>query len=121
MRDIDAQRPARVLGTAVPHAQVWLLPRGSTFTSTRPALAALYDTLVHWFNQDWTAILRTPMIFEAEYGTVHFCRTDHQQEYTKRTGLGKQKAKTFRINQKKTAAFPCRLKGDSPLRQNLWG
>jgi hypothetical protein len=28
------------------------------------------ETLVHWFNQDWTAILGTPhpMIFEAEYG-----------------------------------------------------
>jgi hypothetical protein len=70
MPDIHANA-AKVLGTAVPQTQVWLLPRGSTLTSTRPALSALYETLVHWSNQDGTAILRTPhpMIFEAEYGT----------------------------------------------------
>src|SRR5215471_11515707 len=41
----SCQRSARVLGTKAPHTHLWLVPRGSTFTNTRPALAALYDSL----------------------------------------------------------------------------
>jgi hypothetical protein len=33
------------LGTAVPHTHVWLLQHGSTFTSTRPALSALFGVI----------------------------------------------------------------------------
>src|SRR2546429_3579249 len=40
----SCQRSARVLGTAAPHTHTWLVPRGSTFTSSRPALAALYQS-----------------------------------------------------------------------------
>src|SRR5437016_8458117 len=39
----SCQRSASVLGTAAPHTHTWLVPRGSTFTSSRPALAALYQ------------------------------------------------------------------------------
>jgi hypothetical protein len=85
----------------------WLVPRGSTLTSTRPALSALYETLVHWFNQDWTTILRTPMIFGAEYATCIFAALTHQQEYTKHTRLRQTKSEYTK-------------KDRIPLRQNLW-
>jgi hypothetical protein len=63
------------------------------FTSTGPALSALYETLVHWFNQD---CLNTAPAFLMGVLT-------HQQEYTKNTGSRQTKSES-RINQKKKAA-----------------
>ena len=37
------QRSASVLGTAAPHTHTRLVPRGSTVTSSRPALAAVQE------------------------------------------------------------------------------
>jgi hypothetical protein len=69
----SCQRSAGVLGRPFRLPRFGWFRAESTLTSTRPALSALYQTLVHWFNQDGTAILPTPhpMIFEAEYGNLH--------------------------------------------------
>src|SRR5882757_2440881 len=40
----SCQRSASVLGTAAPHTHIWLVSRGSSFTNSRPALAALYES-----------------------------------------------------------------------------
>jgi len=41
----SCRRSARVFGARAPHTHVCDVPRGSTFTSTRPALAALYESI----------------------------------------------------------------------------
>ena len=58
----SCQRSARVLGTAAPHTHVWLVPRGSTFTSSRPALAALYQSLAkkEFHPASWTEPANIP-------------------------------------------------------------
>ena len=50
------------LGTAAPHMQIWLVPRGSTFTSSRPAFAALYESLAkkEFHPASWTGPAKIP-------------------------------------------------------------
>jgi hypothetical protein len=50
------------LGTAAPHTHTWLVPRGSTFTSSRPALAALYQSLAkkEFHPASWTGPANIP-------------------------------------------------------------
>src|SRR5215472_2650794 len=57
----SCQRSARVLGTAAPHTHTWLVPRGSTFTISRPALAALYESLAkkEFHPASWTGPANT--------------------------------------------------------------
>src|SRR6059058_837272 len=58
----SCQRSASVLGTAAPHTHTWLVPRGSTFTSSRPALAALYQSLAkkEFHPASWTGPANIP-------------------------------------------------------------
>jgi hypothetical protein len=120
MPDIHANAPPKSWARPFRMRRFGSFHTESTFACTRPALSALYETLVHWFNPNWTAILRTPMIFEAEYGTCIFAVLTHQQEYTKSTGLRQTKSEhPPRIYKKKGPHSPVALRRQSSA-QNLW-
>src|SRR5438874_6817736 len=110
----SCQRSARVLGTAAPHTHTWLVPRGSTFTSSRPALAASYQSLAkkEFHPASWTGPANipreSPLMFKSSTA-INPRSEEHTSELQSRRDLVcrllLEKKKNGRINTSITHAY----------------